>query len=186
MGRDLPVDTERQLSMGNTVWLLNGIPGSGKTTTASALAARFQRAAHIEGDRLQHMVVSGSVPPGAEPGEESSRQVHLCVRNQCLLARSFLDAGFVPVIDYVVINRERLGEYRSHLPGIDLRLVTLRPGAEVALQRDRERPEKTVAAAWVHLAQEMDQDLYPEGLWIDNSRLTLVETVDQILDHYGG
>jgi predicted kinase len=164
------------------VWLINGIPGSGKSTVARHLAARFERGVHIEGDRLQELIVSGSVLPGGQPPDEERRQIHLNVRNQCLLAASFAAEGFTPVIDYVVVSRARLEEYRRQLPGLRLRLVTLAPGADVALERDRLRPEKTVAAAWVHLEQEMQSELAGIGLWIDNARLTVEETVAQALE----
>src|SRR5688572_11775996 len=97
------------------------------------------------------MIVSGGVSPGQEPAEEERRQIHLNVRNQCLLARSFAEAGFTPVLDYVIVSRERVEEYRGHLPGLVLHLVTLAPGVEAALERDRRRPEKTVAPFWAHL-----------------------------------
>jgi predicted kinase len=164
-------------------WIVNGIPGAGKSTFARALAARLPRAVHVEGDSLQRLIISGSVPPGAAPPDEERRQIHLNVRNQCLLALSFAQDGFVPVLDYVLVNRARVEEYRLLLCGLTLRLVTLAPGVEIALRRDRERLEKTVAASWIHLHEQMQAELRGLGLWIDNSNLTIDQTVDCVLSN---
>lgn len=165
------------------VWLINGIPGVGKSSTARLLAARHQRGVHIEGDKLQELIVSGSVPPGSLPQDEETRQIHLNVHNQCLLARSFAEEGFVPVIDYVVVNRARVNEYEQHLEGHSLHLVTLAPGVDVALERDHNRPEKTVASAWTHLDEMIRAELSNVGLWMDNGALSLEATVNHILQN---
>src|SRR5579883_1501589 len=159
------------------LWIINGIPGAGKTTTARALAARFPRAVHIEGDRLQEWIVSGGVAPGQPPHDEEVRQIHLNVRNQCLLARSYAEEGFTPVIDYVLIDRARVEEYRSQLPDFRIHLATLSPGVAVALERDRRRAEKSVGAAWAHLEGTIRRELTGIGLWVDNSEGTAEETV---------
>ena len=163
------------------VWLINGIPGAGKSTAARRLAGMLARAAHVEGDALQAMIVAGGVSPGGAPAAEEAAQIRLCVRHQCLLAHSFARAGFVPVLDYVIVDRARVNEYRAQLPGLRLRLVTLAPGAEVALARDRLRPEKTVAAAWTHLDAVIRRGLGEAGLWVDNGGMTADETVAHIL-----
>jgi broad-specificity NMP kinase len=161
-----------------TAYLITGIPGAGKTTVARLLAQRFPLAAHVEGDRLQELVVSGGLWPDQEPREEALRQLRLRTENAALLAESFHRAGIVPVVDDVVITRERLAIYTRRL---SLRLVVLAPALEVALQRDRRRGYKLVGDRWAHLDDEQRQELGGVGLWIDTSRQTPERTVDAIL-----
>src|SRR5579884_38886 len=148
-------------------WLITGIPGAGKSTTARALAARLPRAAHVEGDRLGEWIIGGRVEPGQQPADEAERQIRLNIRNQCLLARSYARAGFVPVLDYPVVSQaHRLDSYRRALRRLRFHLVVLHPGQEVALRRDRARPEKTVAHRWVHMEEPLLHELADLGLWI--------------------
>jgi predicted kinase len=162
-------------------WLLTGIPGSGKTTTAAALAGRFSRGAHISGDQLQNLIVSGNVPPNPFGDGESDRQIDLCVRNQCLLATSFRADGFAVVIDYVIASAARLAGYLELLPDEPVGLVVLAPSIGVARARDRERPDKHVLSAWAHLHDQLAQELGDRGLWLDTSTMTVADTVDVIL-----
>jgi hypothetical protein len=177
-----PLSTSSDVPPAREAWLVSGIPGAGKSTVSRLLAATFPRGVNIEGDRLQEWIASGDVWPGYEPAHEANFQIALNRRNQCLLARSFADAGFVPVIDYVVVNRSLIVDYQRLLDGLALRLVVLSPGRDVALQRDRDREEKTVAEHWAFLEGELEQELGGLGLWIDSARQTPEETVAEILD----
>jgi hypothetical protein len=85
----------------------------------------FERAAHVSGDALAGAIAGGRVLPGEEPHEESERQVELAIRNQCLLARSYAEAGFTPVLEYAVLTRHQLDAYRHYLAGGRLRLVVV-------------------------------------------------------------
>jgi hypothetical protein len=51
----------------------------------------------------------------------------------------------------------------------------------VALQRDRARPEKTVAHHWVYIEAELRRELVGLGLWIDSATLDVEATVERIL-----
>ncbi|SCL18050.1 AAA family ATPase [Micromonospora inyonensis] len=162
------------------LWLVTGIPGSGKSTTARALARSVGRGVHIEGDLLQRMIVSGGVPPRPEADAESERQIGLNIRHQCMLARSFRAESFAVVIDYVVANRRRLDQYLGLLAPEQVALVVLCPSMETAEARDLARTTKRVLPAWRHLADEIRAELSGTGLWLDNTGLSVEETVRQI------
>jgi predicted kinase len=162
-------------------WLITGIPGSGKTTTAAALASRFTRGAHISGDQVENLIVSGNAPPNPFGDAESDRQIDLCVRNQCLLANSFRAEGFAVVIDYVIASAARLSNYLELLPDEPVGLVVLAPSIAVARARDRERPDKHVLAAWAHVHDHLGQALGDRGLWLDTSNMTVAATVNAVL-----
>jgi hypothetical protein len=49
------------------------------------------------------------------------------------------------------------------------------------MDRDRLRLEKPVAAVWVHLDDQIRSELDGLGLWLDNARRTLEESVEQVL-----
>jgi hypothetical protein len=107
--------------------------------------------------------------------------MRLCRANQCLLARSYAAAGFVPVMDYVVVSRGGVEFYRKTLAPLRLHLVVLDPGAETALARDAARPEKTVAAAFTYLEEPLREELAGIGLWIDSREQTPEETLAAVL-----
>jgi predicted kinase len=163
------------------VWLISGIPGSGKTTVARLLSRRFPLAAHIEADEIQNLITSGGLHPQEEPANEALRQLRLRTTNVALLADSFAGAGIVPVIDDTVVERSRVAAYLADLTARPLRLVILAPAKEVALRRDGARESKKVGHIWAHLDDVMRVEMAALGLWVDNGELSPHETVDAIL-----
>jgi chloramphenicol 3-O-phosphotransferase len=165
-------------------FLVTGIPGAGKTTVARMLGQRLPRAAHVEADRLQEAIVSGGLWPDEQPPEEAMRQLRQRAIHASRLASSYHEAGFLPIVDDVVVGRDRLALYARHVSAQPLGLVVLAPSLEVALERDERRRYKAVGRRWAHLDAEQRAQLGGLGLWLDTGDMTAEETVDAILARY--
>jgi len=162
------------------VLVISGIPGAGKSTIAALVARRLARSVHIEAEALQRFVVGGSVWPDGEPHEEAMRQLRLRGRNVALLADSFFEEGFTPVVDDVVIGT-RLADLRSDLGSRPLLFVLLVPRLAVVRERNRQRPAKDVFEAWQHLDAVARQETPQVGLWLDTSNQEAEQSAAEIL-----
>lgn len=162
------------------VVIVSGVPGAGKSTIAPLLAARFERGVHVEADALQRMIVSGARWPGEEPLDEGFRQLRLRGRNACLLANSFREAGFTPVIDDIVVG-SRLDEYLADLSSRPVYFVLLLPDLDALRARNASRAKSDV----FHQAQDLDPvargDTRAVGLRIDTGGQSPEASVDAIL-----
>jgi hypothetical protein len=201
------------------IWVICGNSCAGKTTTARGLAQRLPLAAHVDGDDLQRLIVSGcrwAVPSDSDPGTgrltgEAGIQYALRIRNACLVAAAFADAGITAIVTDSIIN-EGFESLTQVLGGRPVNFVVLRPPVEVLRQRgihrlpeeaaylaDRyggsDHPEAAEFAARVRAAAdgrpvnefegviERGLDRLPHvGLWVDPTGLDPQSVVDLLLD----
>jgi hypothetical protein len=208
-----------QPAKGAEIWIICGNACAGKTTTARLLAQRLPLAAHVEGDEMQRLIVSGcrwAVPSDSDPGTgrltgEAGVQYALRIRNACLVAAAFADAGITAIVTDTTIN-EGFESLVEVLGGRPVNFVVLRPLVALLRQRgidrlpeeaayladrygDADHPEAAEFAGRVQAAAdgrpvnefeeviERGLDRLPRvGLWVDPSRLDPQNVVDLLLD----
>ena len=164
-------------------YLLSGMPGAGKSTVARLLALHFDRSAHLDIDMVyHHFTVAGLVPP-AEPASEAGGQALLAAVNAADMARNYVAAGFVCVLEGAITRRSHILACQQAVAPHPLHLVVLAPAAEVSEERDARRSGKHVAAHFRHLRPVLDSELAGLGLWIDNSNQSPLGTAQMILAH---
>ncbi len=166
------------------VVLITGVPGAGKSSVAAEVASQLPRSALISGDAVGHLVIGGKATPQPSDGHdwdpEPNAQILLRSRNAAALARSFVAAGFVPVIEDVVVRRTHLLRYLAELDGLNVLHFVLAPApAKVAeWVRARGRPADH---DWSELDDVMRNEISTFGRWIDSTEHTRDETVERIV-----
>ncbi|MET9294693.1 phosphotransferase [Streptomyces sp. NPDC003077] len=163
--------------------IVTGMPGAGKSTVTRLVAERLPRSARLDGDFVSRLVVSGRVGALGEPADEAARQVRLCNRNLCTLANNFSDAGFTPVIDWVVPDRAQLDFFLSLLTPRQVLFVVLAPGIEACRYRNtlRDPRERFDFDGYEALDAAMKRELGDVGWWFDTASLTPEETADRLV-----
>lgn len=113
------------------IWLISGPARPVRNHLAHRIAGLLGHAVHVDGEALWDQLVEGRADPEVDE-TETDRQYELSIRNQCLLARSYAEAGFTPVLDFPVATSYHLEAYQAYLIGARLRLVVIDPPEEIA------------------------------------------------------
>jgi len=169
------------------LFVISGNQGAGKSTVGALLAKRFPIAAHVDGDRLQDFIVSGRRwpeglddldPVSGQVAGEAGRQLGLRLRNGCLVASSFVDAGITAVLTDIICG-PRYEEMSRHLVGRTIYFVMLHPPVDVLRLRLSDH-HAGVNEFESHIETAIDRT--PRvGLWLETATLSADATVDEIL-----
>ncbi len=163
-----------------SIVLITGIMAAGKSTIAQAVAERLPLSVHLRGDLFRRMIVNGQAAVEPDNMDAALAQLRLRYRLAATVADGYCKAGFTVVYQDVIIG-EMLTEVVEMLKPWQRHVVVLCPTPAVAGARDAAR-SKTGYRGWTPDA--LDQSLREEtprlGLWLDNSTLTVEQTVDAI------
>ena len=160
--------------------LVTGVMASGKSTVAQALAEQLPKSVHLRGDTFRRMIVSGRADMSANPSAEALHQLQLRYALAVAAARQFHDAGFDVVYQDVILGQV-LADVVAQFGDLPLSVVVLTPNADVVQERETARPKVGYHAISVAQLQAGLAATPRLGWWLDNSGLTVEETVAAIL-----
>lgn len=163
------------------VILITGNMAAGKSTVAQALAEQLPRSVHLRGDIFRRMIVNGQAKMSSTLSDTAVAQLHLRYQLATTTAVLYWQAGFTVVYQDIIIG-PALTTVVEMLAEVPLSVVVLCPRTAVIVQREAQR-NKTGYGHEADIAT-FDHVLHREtprlGYWLDNSNLTVAETVAHI------
>jgi predicted kinase len=164
------------------VVVITGLMAAGKSTIAQLLAEQLPRSAHVRGDSFRRMVVGGRVEVTEPATAEATAQLHLRYELSARTADAYAAAGFVAVVQDVILA-EDVEPYLASLATAQRYLIVLAPRTDVVERRERARNKTGYGKDWTpdSLAPYLWRDTPHIGLWIDTSEQTPEDTVAELL-----
>jgi cytidylate kinase len=164
------------------LFVISGIPASGKSTVARLLASRLDRAVYVPGDTIRAMVVNGRADANADAGAGQLQDLLLRYQGALAIANVYLNDGFDVIVEDVIIG-QMVRHFLPLVPVPEMHLVFLDPSGDKVAERDRERTKTAYGEQWNvrQLRDVLHMETAHIGLWLDSTELTVEQTVDQIL-----
>jgi chloramphenicol 3-O-phosphotransferase len=163
------------------VVLITGIQAAGKSTVAQLLAERLPCSVHLRGDLYRRMIVSGRADITPELTDDAAAQLQLRYRLTASAADAYFRAGFTVIAQDVILG-DHLRDMTTMITSRPLLLVVLTADTTTIEAREAGR-HKNAYRDWTPAGLEkILHDETPRlGLWLDTTRQSPAETVDEIL-----
>jgi predicted kinase len=164
--------------------LITGSMASGKSSVAQALAERLPTSVHLRGDLFRRMIVNGRAEMSIPLSTEAQRQLQLRYDLAAETAKRYAQAGWTVIYQDIMLG-PALTTVTTLLRPFVPAVVVLCPRAEVLAARDQARSKQGYPdrAAVEALDRALRTETPRVGYWLDNSDLTVAETVDAIVQN---
>ena len=168
----------------NRVYLITGLMASGKSSVAEALAKRFVKSVHLRGDYFRKAIINGRVEMSENPSKDALDQLHLRYQLTAMVAINYYKEGFNVIVQDNYYGNDLLYIIEL-LKELDVKVIVLDPSLEVIKLRESNRNKLGYTNFNIEDLYKSFHDHTPRvGSWIDNSELTIEETVDKIINLY--
>ena len=117
-----------------TLYIITGPAGVGKSTISQILAKRSKKSALIEGDDIYHQVVGGYAQAW-KPENHLKTFWKICINT----IKIYLEDGFDVVFNYI-ITPENIELLKSSIKNYNIKVIVLLTDESTLISRDKQRP----------------------------------------------
>ena len=158
-----------------TLYIITGPAGVGKSTVSKRLAQNLSKSALIEGDDIYHQVVGGYISAWKE-GNHLQTFWKICINT----IKIYLEDGFDVVFNYI-ISPENIELIKSSIQNYNIKIVILLTDESTLLSRDKQRPiDCQMNERCITLLNIFKNRNYNSKNILDTSYLSIDETLNII------
>lgn len=160
----------------NKLYVITGPAGVGKSTVSYEIGKKLEKSVVIEGDTIYNFFVGGRIRPWYPEAP-----LDLFWKNSIMLIKSYLENGYDVVFNYI-IKKNQLKKLQEEFKNYEFIFTCLLTDEKTIIERDLLRPEDCrMHERSIILLKEFIDCNYDEEYIIDNSNMTIDETVERIL-----
>ncbi|MBR6690412.1 MAG: AAA family ATPase [Bacilli bacterium] len=159
----------------NTLYLITGPAGVGKSTISKELARRKEKSVLIEGDDIYHQVIGGYISAWKE-GNHLNIFWKVCIET----IKIYLNAGYDVIFNYI-IDENGLDNLKTEFSNYHIKFVCLLTSETDLIKRDKERTiDCQMGDRCLVLLNAFKNKKFNSNNFLNTHDLSVLEVVEEI------